>query len=180
VLAHINRRALYGTVQLSRLFVCRNCDTPVPDTYVEALRSQGKDTFSCPCGGSVAIVDPKETLARRYSSQVELMDLAADRQRDFDAFVLSANAETRSSRFLEWAGDERVTLAIVFTDVVDSMALGERMRDERMYEVRQAHFAQPKTHRPAQGVRDPHDRRQRDDRVPLGLGSARLCPRTMR
>jgi len=33
-------------------------------------------------------------------------------------------------------------LAIVFTDVVDSTALGERMRDERMYEVRQAHFAQ--------------------------------------
>jgi class 3 adenylate cyclase len=70
------------------------------------------------------------------------MDIAADRQRDFDAFVLSANAETRSSRFVEWAGDERVTLAIVLTDVVGSTALGERMRDERMYEVRQAHFAQ--------------------------------------
>jgi adenylate cyclase len=73
---------------------------------------------------------------------VESMDMAADRQRDFEAFVLSANAETHSSRFLEWAGDERVTLAIVFTDVVDSTVLGERMRDERMYEVRQAHFAQ--------------------------------------
>jgi len=142
VLAHITRRALYGTVRLSRLFVCRNCDTPVPDRYVEALRSQGKDVFSCPCGGTVAIADPKETLARRYPSQVESMDLAADRQRDFDAFVLSANAETHSARFVEWAGDERVTLAIVFTDVVDSTALGERMRDERMYEVRQAHFAQ--------------------------------------
>jgi class 3 adenylate cyclase len=55
---------------------------------------------------------------------------------------LSANAETHSSRFVEWAGDERVTLAIVFTDVVDSTALGERMGDERMYEVRQTHFAQ--------------------------------------
>jgi asparaginyl-tRNA synthetase len=43
------------------------------------------------------------------------MDLAADRQRDFEAFVLSANAETHSSRFVEWAGDERVTLAIVYT-----------------------------------------------------------------
>ena len=70
------------------------------------------------------------------------MDLAADRQRDFEAFILSANAETHSSRFVEWAGDERVTLAIVFTDVVDSTALGERMRDERMYEVRQIHFTQ--------------------------------------
>jgi class 3 adenylate cyclase len=142
VSAHVSRRAVDGTVQLNRLFVCRSCGTPVPDPYVEVLRSQGKDVFSCPCGGSVAIVDPKATLARRYPSQVELMDLAADRQRDFDAFVLSANAETHSSRFVEWAGDERVTLAIVFTDVVDSTALGERMRDERMYELRQAHFSQ--------------------------------------
>lgn len=142
VLAHVGRRALLGTVQLDRLFVCRNCGTAVPDPYVEALRGQGKDVFSCPCGGTVTIVDPKEALARRYPSQVESMDLAADRQRDFEAFVLSANAETHSSRFVEWAGDERVTLAIVFTDVVDSTALGERMRDERMYEVRQAHFAQ--------------------------------------
>jgi class 3 adenylate cyclase/GTPase SAR1 family protein len=142
VSAHVARRALYGTVQIVRLFVCGKCGTPVPDPYVMALRSQGKDVFSCPCGGIVAIADPNEALARRYPSQVEAMDLAADRQRDFDAFVLSANAETHSSRFVEWAGDERVTLAIVFTDIVDSTVLGERMRDERMYEVRQFHFAQ--------------------------------------
>ena len=142
LLAHVSRRALEGTVQIVRLFVCGNCGTPVPDRYVELLREQGKDFFPCPCGGSVAIIDPKETLARRYPSEVESMDLAADRQRDFDAFVLSANAETRSWRFIEWAGDERVTLAIVFTDVVGSTAMGERMRDERMYEVRQAHFVQ--------------------------------------
>ncbi|MGC2200733.1 MAG: adenylate/guanylate cyclase domain-containing protein, partial [Stellaceae bacterium] len=142
VVAHVDRRALYGSVQLVRLFVCGNCGTPVPDAYVELLREQGKDLFSCPCGGTVVIADPKEILARRYPSLVESMDQAADRQRDFEAFVLSANAETHSSRFVEWAGDERVTLAIVFTDVVDSTALGEQMRDERMYEVRQTHFAQ--------------------------------------
>src|SRR6516165_4850818 len=142
ILAHLSRRALYGTVQLVRLFVCGNCGTPVPDPYVEALRRQGKDVFFCPCGGTVAIADPKEALAQRYPSEIDSMDLAADRQRDFDAFVLSANAETQSARFVEWAGDERVTLAIVFTDVIDSTALGERIRDERMYEVRQSHFAQ--------------------------------------
>lgn len=36
----------------------------------------------------------------------------------------------------------RVTLAIVFTDVVGSTALGEAIRDEAMNEVRRAHFAQ--------------------------------------
>ena len=142
VVAHVERRALRETLQIVRLFVCGNCGTPVPDPYIQLLRKQSKDIFSCPCGGAVAIADPKEMLARRYPSLVESMDMAADRQRDFEAFVLSANAETYSSRFLEWAGDERVTLAIVFTDVVDSTVLGERMRDERMYEVRQAHFAQ--------------------------------------
>jgi class 3 adenylate cyclase len=142
VVAHVDRRALRGTLEVTRLFVCGNCGTPVPDPYVQLLRQQGKDSFSCPCGAAVAIADPKEVLARRYPSLVESMDMAADRQRDFEAFVLSANAETHSSRFVEWAGDERVTLAIVFTDVVDSTALGEQMRDERMYEVRQAHFAQ--------------------------------------
>lgn len=142
VVAHVDRRALSRTLEVTRLFVCANCGTPVPDPYVQLLRAQGKDSFACPCGGAVAIADPKEMLARRYPSLVESMDMAADRQRDFEAFVLSANAETHSSRFVEWAGDERVTLAIVFTDVVDSTALGERMGDERMYEVRQAHFAQ--------------------------------------
>jgi len=142
VVAHVNRRALYESVQLVRLFVCSNCGTTVPNAYVELLREQGKDIFSCPCGGAVAIADPKELLSRRYPSLIESMDQAADRQRDFETFVLSANAETHSSRFVEWAGDERVTLAIVFTDVVDSTALGEQMRDERMYEVRQNHFAQ--------------------------------------
>ena len=72
VLAHVNRRALFGTVQLLRLFVCGNCGTPVPDAYVELLREQRKDIFSWPCGGAVAIVDPKERLAGRYPSLVEL------------------------------------------------------------------------------------------------------------
>ena len=40
------------------------------------------------------------------------------------------------------AGGERVTLAIVFTDVVGATALGTEMGDEAMNEVRRAHFAQ--------------------------------------
>ena len=70
------------------------------------------------------------------------MERAVDRQRDFDAFVASASAETRTKSFVEWAGDERVTLAIVFTDVVGSTALGNEIGDERMSDVRNAHFGQ--------------------------------------
>ena len=70
------------------------------------------------------------------------MDKSADGQRDFDAFVMSAKGETSTKSFQDWAGGEQVTLAIVFTDVVGSTALGEEIRDEAMNAVRRAHFAQ--------------------------------------
>lgn len=70
------------------------------------------------------------------------MERSADRQRDFDAFVVSAKGETSTRKFHDWAGGDRVTLAIVFTDVVGSTALGEEIRDAAMNEVRRAHFAQ--------------------------------------
>jgi class 3 adenylate cyclase len=73
------------------------------------------------------------------------MDTSADRQRDLDAFIVSASAETRSQKFTEWAGAERLTLAIVFTDVVGSTVLGEVMKDERMNEIRRGHFAQSRS-----------------------------------
>ena len=40
----------------------------------------------------------------------------------------------------EWARDDRVTLAIVFTDIVGSTALGRALGDEQMKGVRRAHF----------------------------------------
>jgi len=46
-----------------------------------------------------------------------------------------------SETLLAWAGDDRVTLAIVFTDIVSSTALGVERGDEHMKEVRRAHFA---------------------------------------
>jgi class 3 adenylate cyclase len=92
------------------------------------------------CGGTVSLAEPKERI--HFRSKVEAMDKSADGQRDFDAFVLSAKGETSTKSFQEWAGGERVTLAIVFTDVVGSTALGEEIRDEAMNEVRRAHFAQ--------------------------------------
>jgi class 3 adenylate cyclase len=57
-------------------------------------------------------------------------------------FVESARVVTSTPSFRKWAGGKLVTLAIVFTDIPDSTALGKELRDERMGEVRQAHFAQ--------------------------------------
>jgi class 3 adenylate cyclase len=140
VLAHASRRALDGTVTPVRFFVCAGCGNPVPDSYVKMLRDRGVMTFDCPCGAKVSLAEPKERL--RFASKVEAMEKSADWQRDFEMFVQSARGETSTPNFKEWAGDDRVMLAIVFTDVVGSTALGEELRDERMNEVRRAHFAQ--------------------------------------
>src|SRR6185503_19023112 len=78
----------------------------------------------------------------RYESKVEAMEQSADRQRDFEVFVESARGETSTPDFTSWAGDERVTLALVFTDVVGSTALGEELKDLTMNDVRRAHFEQ--------------------------------------
>jgi class 3 adenylate cyclase/GTPase SAR1 family protein len=139
VLAHALRRALDGTVNLVRFFVCANGHA-VPDDYVRLLRAQAKDVFDCPCGALVSLTEPKERL--HFASKVQAMEQSADRQRDFEMFVESARGETSTPSFTKWAGDERVTLAIVFTDVVGSTALGEELKDDRMNEVRRAHFAQ--------------------------------------
>src|SRR6185295_9584182 len=128
------------TVDLVRFFVCASCGDPVPDSYVKRLRERGVTSFGCPCGASVSLEEPKERL--RYTSTVAAMEQSADRQRNFEMFVESARGETSTPSFTAWAGDERVTLAIVFTDVVGSTALGEELKDDRMNEVRRAHFAQ--------------------------------------
>jgi len=86
------------------------------------------------------LAEPKERM--RFVSKVEAMEQSADRQRDFEMFVMSAKGETSTESFQEWAGGKRVTLAIVFTDIIGSTALGEEIRDEAMNDVREAHFAQ--------------------------------------
>lgn len=143
VLSHARRRALDGTIEIVHFFVCRGCSDPVPDSYVKKLHDKGILSFDCPCGSNVSLTAPKERLA--FASEVDAMDKSADRRRDFDAFLVSARGETSTKRFHEWAGGERVTLAIVFTDVVSSTAIGEEVRDEAMNEIRRAHFFRSRT-----------------------------------
>lgn len=51
-------------------------------------------------------------------------------------------AGNQISNFKKWAGTDYVTLAIVFTDLVGSTALGQELGGELMERVRQAHFEQ--------------------------------------
>ncbi len=47
----------------------------------------------------------------------------------------------RLQNFRQWAGSAKITLAIVFTDMVDSTVLTHNLGNERMDQVRRAHFA---------------------------------------
>jgi WD40 repeat protein/class 3 adenylate cyclase len=140
ILAHTRKRALEGTVELVRFFICPDCVLPVPDAYVNLLKEKGENVFNCPCGGMVSLIAPRERI--HYESEVETMEKSANRKRDDDAFVMSAMGETSTEDFQVWAGGERVTLAIVFTDVVGSTAMEEEIKGAEMNIVRRAHFAQ--------------------------------------
>jgi len=54
----------------------------------------------------------------------------------------SVKPEVKKSvqNFRQWAGFDKVTLTIVFTDMVKSTALGYKLGNERMRQVRGAHF----------------------------------------
>jgi len=51
------------------------------------------------------------------------------------------NARLRRDRFVRWAGSEKTTLAIVFTDVVSSTEMTSELGNEAMDRKRRAHFA---------------------------------------
>ncbi|MBW8014843.1 MAG: TIR domain-containing protein [Planctomycetes bacterium] len=76
--AHLNKRALEGTVLKQRIFVCPNpeCRMPLPDGYVKVLQDKDKKEFKCPCGATISIVDPKEQID--FGSKLDEMDRQAD------------------------------------------------------------------------------------------------------
>src|SRR6202035_2541422 len=58
---------------------------------------------------------------------------------------LPPESNVENKPLIEWAGGARVTLAIVFTDIVGSTALGVQLGDAAMKEIRRAHFAHSRT-----------------------------------
>jgi class 3 adenylate cyclase len=74
--------------------------------------------------------------------QSMLTDDAADAERTRADGLISAVEEMETRKFSEWMGGSEATIALVFTDVVGSTALGVELGDEAMGEVRRAHFRQ--------------------------------------
>ena len=62
-----------------------------------------------------------------------------------DSELVSATAQMKTESFREWAGGADIaTVAIVFTDVIDSTKLNVESGDEPWRRVREAHFGSAK------------------------------------
>ncbi|MDP3150227.1 MAG: adenylate/guanylate cyclase domain-containing protein [Ignavibacteria bacterium] len=55
-------------------------------------------------------------------------------------FSVQQEIQDKLDDLRKWAGGEKVTLAIVFTDIVDSTPLGEKLGDTEMNMIRQQHI----------------------------------------
>ena len=86
IAVHLQRRALPGTIQRRRIFVCSNCGTPLDDLAVTRRRERGIDWMTCGvCDTKVWLLDREERLAATPASLVSEMDRVADIQRDRSA-----------------------------------------------------------------------------------------------
>jgi adenylate cyclase len=63
-------------------------------------------------------------------------------ERDDDDNQQSVGSLIFSKSFLAWAGAEKVTSAIIFTDIVGSTAIARSLGNEAMKEIRRGHFKQ--------------------------------------
>jgi len=81
VLSHLEKRALAGSVKLTRHFVCPQCGTPVPSDWANGLRSRGQLSLRCPLDGAeITLVEPLDQMQPR--DDVSHMERSADRARD--------------------------------------------------------------------------------------------------
>ncbi len=88
------------------------------------------------------ITDRESALERMKTGKQSFvtLEVSVDTPRRSDEAATSTTS-SRLQRFRQWAGSAKVTLAIVFTDMVDSTALTHNLGNERMDDLRRAHFA---------------------------------------
>ncbi len=137
--AHLDGRTLPGSVHRTAVFTCPTCDNLLPERQVAFRLEAGHRTAMCGyCENRVSLTEPP----RSDSGRAELMQMrrSADEAQVRHVGLTSALGEMELEGFADWARDHATSLALVFTDVIGSTALGVRLGDEAMDPVRQAHF----------------------------------------
>ncbi len=145
---HLSRWVSADNVRRRETIACQECGTTQPEELVAKRRELGRDFITCGvCDARVPLTvegaDQGETVSER---DVAAIERRADKAREREAGLTAAVAELNTGRFTDWAGGDRATLAIVFTDVVGSTKLYEDLGDEKMDEVRQQHFDTGRSH----------------------------------
>jgi WD40 repeat protein/class 3 adenylate cyclase len=141
--SHIARMALPGSIKKLVAAVCTNPECLTPVTTIAALRrkERGFDWIPCNvCGERIQLVWPQPTAPGTVA--VIEMDRSADERKDIETALISASGEMLTSSFRRWAGGEKATVAIVFTDIVESTMMAAKLGDEGMAHLRRAHFTQ--------------------------------------
>lgn len=140
---HLLRRALPDTIERRRVFACSKCGELITDKQVERRRERGFGSINCPvCETNILLLDREDRLPKASPSVIGEMDRAANARRELDAGLVAAAGEMQTQGFRDWAGSAQTTLALVFTDVVDSTKLGVVLGNEEMSELRRTHFRQ--------------------------------------
>lgn len=135
-------------VQRQRIYRCPHCGEPVRDQNA-VQRALTKSVREIPCQycfRMIPLLDALEILYRddkKFLLQIAEMEGRAESRMERGSELISASAELRTESFKSWAGGADVaTVAIVFTDVIDSTRLNVEVGDEHWRHVRETHFAQ--------------------------------------
>lgn len=138
---HLQRRALPESIRWRRIVICPICNTPISELQAQKRLDRGKNWIICNvCDTRLSLFEREEGVEVTPTSAVATIDRLADEKRDSDASLISARGEISTQDFRTWAGSTQITLATVFTDVVESTKLGVELGDETMNEVRRNHF----------------------------------------
>jgi small GTP-binding protein len=131
-----------------RIYRCLHCREVVRDQHaVDKSLSRGAQEMPCLyCFKTFPLFDALEVLYRddkKFLTQIAAMESRAEARIERGGELISASAELRTGNFKEWArGATIATVAIVFTDVVNSTELNIEFGDEQWRHVCEAHFAQ--------------------------------------
>lgn len=143
VYAHLQKRALPNSLYRRRVFACHECGTPLTEMQVKRRRERGFDSIECSvCGAQVSLLDREARVQQSLQPAVTQMDRSADAIRDLEAGLVSAAGEIRMQSFRNWAGGTRSTVAMVFTDIVDSTAIAHQVGNEGFNQILRSHYKQ--------------------------------------
>ena len=142
--SHLLRRALPNSVRRSRVLVCSdaNCATPISSDAIEKRLARGFNQIRCVVCDAVIPLTPVRTSTAVSRAITMEIDSAAAHHKMVDTALVSASAEMQTSSFRQWAGSDQTTIALAFTDVVGSTALGDELGDEQMGYLRRSHLEQ--------------------------------------